>query len=463
MNSNYPMIAAAVAAALGTGYANAANPPPPPSLAAAQTQTQASLVIAGSSAAKNAIVAGIENDLCGSAASTLAISSVGGTKNFLAYSCNITSSAVAGVSAGSLVTIYYRTEGGSVVGALPIASNTQIKRLNISDSSCTESSTTSTTAVCTINGTTATNGTNDSWTGATATDTVQLGVTDVEPGQLTANDYPTTYASTAFGHATASQMAGLNTSKLFVQVFGLMVNTKSSPGGFASTTAINLSKESAAGILKGNYTDWAKVPDALTGNPIATVSPTPITVVNREPGSGTRTATNIFFLNYQCGGSASIPGTSGNYATSDELNAANSTGGAIAYASIDNILNPASNSYNNLVLATIDGTTPSTLAAATGRYGFWYEATLVPNSSVTGPSAGLSSFLQTDLPKLATAPSLPDINVIPGVGGNTASLPLVSAAGTASNGQPATSTLAVYVNPFTRGTTSCNVPSESTE
>jgi hypothetical protein len=460
MDNKYPMIAAAVAAALGSGYASASGSGPP-SLAAAQTQTAASLVIAGSSAAKNAIVAGIENDLCGGAANTLAISSVGGTKNFLAYSC-YTATAITGVSAGTLVTIYYRTEGGSVVGALPIASGTKIKRLNISDASCTESSTASTTATCTISGTTATNGTNDSWTGAVATDTVQLGVTDVEPGQLTGADYPSTYSSTAFGNATASQMAALPTSKLFQQVFGLVVNTKTSPGGFASST-VNLSKESAAAILKGNYTDWAQVPDALTGNPIASTTPTPITVINREPGSGTRTATNIFFLNYQCGGSGTIPGSSGNYATSDELNAANSTGGAIAYATIDNILNPASNSYGNLVLATIDGTTPSTLAAATGRYGFWYEATLVPNASVTGTSANLSTFLQTDLPKIATAPALPDINVIPNVGGNKPGVPLVSAAGNASNGQPATSTLAVYINPFSRSGNSCNVPSETNE
>ena len=136
----------------------------------------------------------------------------------------------------------------------------------------------------------------------------------------------------------------------------------------------------------------------------------------------------------------------------------NSTPGAIAYASIDQILNPANQTkWTNLALATINSVTPSTLNAATGAYDFWYEATLVPNPAVGANTAAgnLIAFLQADLPKLSTAPSVPDINVIPGQGNpkNVAHVPLTS------NGK--TGTAAIYVNPYTRGTSSCNVPAET--
>jgi hypothetical protein len=448
MNRSFPMIAAAVAAAIGSGYANAVVP----TLSQAAAPT-VSLNIAGSSAAAAGVSTAIQTTLCGGAANTLISSSHGGSGNFLANSC-FTATAVSGspgIPAGTLVTIYYRTEGGSVVGALPIASGKQIKRLNLADT--TDCVQTGNTVSCTVNGTTSTSGTLDTWTGAVTNDTVQLGVTDVEPGQLTNADYPSNYSVAAFGAATPAQLKALPTTKLYQQVFGLAVNKSGQ-----TFTTVNLTKESAANILSGNYSDWANVPDALTGNPISSAA-SAITRVNREPGSGTRTSANIYFLNYQCGSTANIQGTPGevlNFSTGDELTFANSHPGSIAYTSIDQILNPANGTkFTNLVLATINGVPPTTLAAATGQYDYWFEATLVPNSAVgTNTQTGnLSSFLQAQLPKLATAPAIPDVNVIPNVAGNTATVPLTS------NGKAGTQT--VYINPYTRNGNSCNVPSET--
>ena len=99
-------------------------------------------------------------------------------------------------------------------------------------------------------------------------------------------------------------MQSLSTSPLLQQVFGLLVNTSGQ-----TFSSVNLSKESAANILLGLYSDWNSVPDAATGQPISSVS-SPITKVDREPGSGTRTSANIYFLNYQCGTSNSLPTTS---------------------------------------------------------------------------------------------------------------------------------------------------------
>lgn len=442
MNRKYPMIVAAVAAAMTSGYASAAVP----TLAQANAPT-AALVMAGSSAAAAGVGTAIENDLCGGAANTLIAKSAGGSGNFLAFSC-FTATAITGIPANTLVTIYYRTEGGSVVGALPVVSNKQIKRLNLGDT--TNCSVSGNAATCTVNGTTSTSGTTDNWTGAVVADTVQLGVTDVEPGQLTNADYPSNYSAAAFGTATPAQLKALTTSRLYGQIFGLVVNKSGQ-----SFSSVNLSKESAANILLGNFSDWANVPDALTGTAISSGSSV-IHRINREPGSGTRTATNIFFLGYQCGSGASIPPVSGetlNFSTGDELTAANSTPGSIAYTSIDQILNPANGTkFTNLVLATIDGVAPSGLAAATGRYSFWFEATLVPETGVTGGSLSLSNYLQTNLPKLALAPSIPDVIAIPGVGGNAAAVP--------PNSNGGAGTAQVYVNPYSRGGNSCSVPGE---
>lgn len=447
MSNKYPLIAAAVAVAVASGSAYAV-----PSFTQANSAS-ATLVMAGSSAAAPAVASFIENTLCGGASNVLAVTSAGGSKNFLAYSCQVPNQIVdpqgvgPTIAANSFVTVYYRTEGGSVVGALPIATSHTIKRINLGDSSCTG---TGLTATCTVNGTTSTSGLNDTWSGAVSNDTVQLGVTDVEPAQLTNANYPTNYSTTAFGSATTSQMQNLSTVPLLQQVFGLVVNTLNQ--GFSS---VSISKETAANILNGTYANWDKVP-TLSGSAITTASHA-ITRINREPGSGTRTSASIFFLNYQCGSTNPIPARSGetlNFSTGDELNAVQATPGAIAYASIDNLLKSgASTSFPNLVLASIDGNAPSNVAAATGQYGYWFEATLVPNPAVSTSSNSetLSNFLQANLPDLATAPQLPDINVIPfAAADNNPTLPL------ATNG--ATGTLTVYVNPFTRNGNSCNVP-----
>jgi hypothetical protein len=440
ISQKYPLIAAAVAATLAAGVANAAVPTLVQAAAPA-----ASLVIAGSSAAESAVQAAVGADICGGAANMLTMKSAGGSGNFFAFSCT-PSPAISGVPAG-VVTIYYRTEGGSVVGALPIVSEAKIKRLNLSDSTCTASGTSGT---CTITGLTATAGTQDSWGQAVTADFVQLGVTDVEPTQLgVSGDYPSAYSTSAFGTATAKQLAALPTSRIFQQVFGIVVNTT---GGAFTSSTVNLTKESIQNILLRNYTDWSNVPSAGSVAPLVTASQI-ITPIDREQGSGTRTATNIYFLNYGCGATQSIDSTGEtlNFSTTDELNAAENTPGAIAYTSIDQIQkNPGA--FPNLVLAEINNTPPSNLNAATGAYDFWYEATFVTNTAqLTGAALQIATVLENKLPVLANAPGSPDINVIPNYKGNNPTVPITTAgAGTTQ----------IYVNPYTRSGNSCGIPAE---
>ncbi|HTY49944.1 MAG TPA: hypothetical protein VMB48_09660 [Steroidobacteraceae bacterium] len=472
MYSKFPLIAAAVSAALVSAHAGATAPPTTLSVAA---NTTYSLVVAGSSAAQPSVATAFENDVCGGAGNTLLVSTAP-DKNYNAYSCyaskavtNSTTGATL-IPSGQLVTIYYRSEGGSVVGALPVANEVEVKRLNLNDTTNCPVSVTGTTATCTVSGTSSLNGPNDSWTGAVTEDYVQLGVTDVEPAQLVNANYPSLYATSVWGPINPKGLGKLAKVQAIQQVFGIAVNTSGVPLDTADNGPnVNLSRESIANIYNGTYTDWSSVPDAITGNPIATSS-SAITLINREAGSGTRTQFNIYYYNYGCGGSQSVldptPATD-NYSTGDELNAAEAAPGSIAYASIDNLTTPKNTSYTNLVLATINGVTPSTLAAAAGEYDEWYEATLVPNTSkYTNNASDVSTWLQQDVPNLSAAPLAKDINVIPFLGSNTPAIPLGTANGTERTGTSTygptslTTSIAIYVNPYTRNASSCSIPVE---
>src|SRR5215469_13114010 len=117
MANRYPLIAAAVAAAVGSlssWQAGANGSFPPLTGTPSASNPQASLVIAGSSAAAPSIQNAIQVDFCGGSGTTpgangfvLDSSSVGGSKNFLAWSC-FAAHAIGTVASGSLITIYYR-------------------------------------------------------------------------------------------------------------------------------------------------------------------------------------------------------------------------------------------------------------------------------------------------------------------------------------------------------------------
>jgi ABC-type phosphate transport system substrate-binding protein len=334
-------------------------------------------------------------------------------------------------------------------------SGNAIKFLDLTGPGCNASTTPST------SGTSGTNGTTDSWGGCVTSHGVELGVTDLEPSVFlaSAGNYPTAYSTAAFGSASPSSLVTLASSAipLFQQVFGIFVNT----AGLSNVPSpLNLSKETVAAILAGNYRDWSKVPTA-SGGQVSSTSAT-IAIKNREAGSGTRTGASLYFLGQECT-TAPLALRDPNsindlYSTGDVLKAANSTPGAITYASIDNFGAKSS----TLTLAQLSGVTPGNLAAASGQYDYWFEATAIPGNT-TGTSGGINSpggaaivkFLTAapsyELQKLATAPHAADINVIPGQGGNTATVPLTSSTA---------GTTPIYINPFTRSGNSCNIPAE---
>jgi hypothetical protein len=476
-------VAAAVAAVLGSGAA------------LAQTQTAenpfAALYISGSSAAQPGVFAA----LAGTAASgSLCQGKFNyyystGDKNFFAISCAPTaSSGLPSANGSNIYTFWYRTEGGSVTGVLPIVSGSQINQLNLTTlpaSSACPSGTPAGTATCyalSVTGGTETNGVDDTFGGAVQLEPVQLGISDVEPGALVGNNYPTLYQSSAYGHATSTQMAGLNSSAkpLFGQVFGIFVNTASSAFGTAGsgyracegatancTGGLSLSRATIGAILQntlptvGSTNNWDDIPDSA-GN-VITTNNLPITIVNREPGSGSRTATDIFFTGDHCDSTAQSPifesagGTVDQFSTGDVLTVANGIAGSITYASIDNA---GKTTFPNLTLVAVDNIAPTSLNAATGVYGDWFEATGIIKPSLTGNSLAMANSVISAVQTFTTGPNTPQIVAIP----SGTALPGYPVSGTAQAESIATGyktapyNYSIYTNPYTRNTNSCNDP-----
>jgi ABC-type phosphate transport system substrate-binding protein len=432
-------VAAAVALALGgSAVAQSALAAPTAAQCAAAT---AKLYVAGSSAAQPSFAIALANDLFDAGGeTTIAAPAVSGSANgnFKAYCGAAKAGNGAGVATGAITTVYYRGEGGSVVGALPIVSGKSIKFLDLSPAACQVTNPS-------VTGLSVNVGTTDGWSGCVTTHAVEMGVTDLEPGQFHAPNYPSTYSVTVFGSATQAQLAGLTKTALFQQVFGLFVNTNGFNGSTATGQAVDLSRETVAAILSGNYSDWSAVPTA-TGGQVSSSS-VPITLVNREAGSGTRTGATIQFLGTNCvtfplGLSDPNPAGDG-YATGDVLATVGATPGAITYASIDNA------GKANLSTVSINGVAPTNLAATSGKYDWWFEAT-AQKGNITSPGGlGIYNWLVAgELSNIATAPHVVDILAIPNTN-NTATVPLTSST---VNG------VTIYINPFTKGGNSCSIP-----
>jgi hypothetical protein len=433
-------VAAAVALALGGSAATQAAFAAP--TAAQCAAPAASLYVAGSSAAQPSFATALANDLFDSTGeTTIAAPAVAGSANgnFKAYCGFAKAGNGAGVATGAVATVYYRGEGGSVVGALPIASGKTVKFLNLSLPGCAVTNPS-------VVGLSVNVGTTDGWTGCVSQHAVEMGVTDVEPSQFHTPNYPSAYSTAVFGSATQSQLANLTKTPLFQQVFGIYVNTQGI-NGLGTGQAIDLTRETVANILSGNYSDWSSVPTA-SGGAVSSTSQ-PITIVNREAGSGSRTGATIYFLGTNCVTfpvSLSDPSPlSDGYATGDVLTTASTTPGAITYASIDN-------SKAGLTLATLNGITPSNLAATNGTYDYWFEATAQKGTITSTGGLGIYNWLVGgELANVATAPHVKDILAIPNVGTNGGAVPATSTASVVGG-------VTIYVNPFTKGGNSCSIP-----
>jgi hypothetical protein len=415
-------VAAAVAAVLAGGSAMAQ-----PSIAQINAVPSANTInIMGSSAIKAALLSSIENNFCGGSGFT-PITSNGTNGNFLGVSCTPASGQATN---GGIYNVWIRYEGGSVSGYLPIVNGAPVNE--ISGPALTANP-------ITVNGVSTGNGADDSFSvsagGALVKVIPDLAIGDVEPKALTGNNYPTAYSTAVWGPVNNGGMFSLASKGLVNEVYALFVNESS---GFTENP-LNLSLQTIENILTHNasLTNWSQVLD-VNGN---SVGSGPITIVNREAGSGSRAATDILLVGDGCGSagkSATLfnkggaTATNQYFSTGDVLAAANSVAGAITYATIDNSTGTQANKTPNM-------------AASTGA-----------------DSKAVNSIV-TALQDQATTAALLDINVIPLISAANGSGTLnatvhanpANSAKVPTGGGSAT----VYVNPYTRSGVTCNNPS----
>jgi hypothetical protein len=443
MNFNVKL-AAAVATALGAGSAFAQSGVP--TLAQIEAVPAANQVyISGSSAAKNAVLADIEANICGGAGNYYNFTSAP-NGNFFAISC--TPVGAVGASNAGVYNFYYRDEGGSVTGYLPIVNTKQVNQLALTTANITAAACgASPPCALTVNGTSAVNGQDDSFTGAIAKQTTALGIGDVEPAALTGNNYPTPYSTAVWGPTNPSGLASLAGTGLFGEVYALFVNETTS----FTETPLALSLQTVQQILTHKIRNWSLVTDVNGASVVST--PVAITIVNREKGSGSRAATDLLIAG-DCNSQGVLFDASGAtdyFSTSDVLNAANGINGAITYATIDQ-------SGSNLHQVSLNGVVPSNAAAASGAYPFWVEAQFVDNSTAAGADDAVISYLTAAMQTEATAPHVADVVAIPGVPAGSGNVAHSVLANSASAGGGALGAATIYTNPFTRAGVTCNLP-----
>jgi hypothetical protein len=434
------ILAAAVASVLGTAAAYAA----PPTLAQIEASTN-NVYIAGSSAAKNGILAGLETTVCGGAGNAFIFNS-SGNANFFAFSC--VPVAAANASNGGVYNFFYRDEGGSVVGMLPIVNAKQINQLALTAG--TIGGCASSPCSIPVTGTSSTNGVDDSFgpAGTVAKAAVDIGVADVEPAALTGNNYPTPYSTAVWGPVNNAGLAALTGTQLFGEVYALFVN-ENSPAFIENP--LLLSVQTVQQILTHKIRNWNLVTD-INGNAVTNASLN-IQIVNREKGSGSRTATDLLIAGDSCttGGGVlfDAAGATDFFSTGDVLNNAATIPGSITYATIDQAV-------TNMVQVRLNGVTPSNTNAATGAYPFWVEATFVVNPA-SRADVNVVNFVTTALQAEATAPHIVDVLAIPGIPASSPNVAHSVLANSASS-VPALGAATIFVNPFTRGGVTCNAP-----
>jgi PBP superfamily domain len=121
-----------------------------------------------------------------------------------------------------------------------------------------------------------------------------IGVSDVEPAILspTYNNYPKNYKSNggvSFGVTMPAGVTNLGVTPVLQQMFTAVLSST----GSATSGLTSLSRQSINGIFSGVYTNWQQVPESGVN--------AQITVCRRDPGSGTESVSQVYFLNQYCG------------------------------------------------------------------------------------------------------------------------------------------------------------------
>ncbi len=206
--------------------------------------------------------------------------------------------------AGKEVLVYYRAQGGSVYGVVPVALGSSIAFLDKSTCGSSSVKTNSLTGIPVY-----------SCTGTTNAVT-EAGISDVDPAT---NNAPINLASVAgvptFPPLNATQLASLHSSTVLAQVFGVPVNGTAAQGSLAPVDGthhpamLNLSSAQVGGLMGGTISDWAAVDSSITAGT------TTLVVCRRQPGSGTQASVNAEVFGNPCMSGGAAPLTFGSTAT----------------------------------------------------------------------------------------------------------------------------------------------------
>jgi len=453
ISSRSVSIATAVALALGAGSAMALDKPT--SLAAVAAGR--TLVVAGASAQRDAFLQLMTSDLCNAGTVDVYRANPNGGQDFRAYSCHTVSTGAPatalGVAANQDIVVYYRSEGGSAWGPYSIAQrNVQggafpgIKSLDVNACNVASASVafpgagSLPTHECPLGATYKLSDDANGSGGAVAglvDRLTQLGTADVEPKLFTGTNSPA-LTSTKFSNAAnvVSNLKGLAAETAFGQVFTLLLNNLAAG---ASDEVTNLTTAEATGIFTGTVVDWCQIRPSISD--CGSGGSHPITVVRREPGSGTQVGAGVQFARAGCG-------DSWGFVTDSDLPGAADTDGVIEVGTtgtlettvnttVDSIginLFKATVAQPNTKQITLDGVAPNRANAAALTYSYAFETTYTKAAAAELPagsaSAGIANGLivmskdVNRLPNNQAVFAIPSATNIPGTIGAPSTAPV---------------------------------------
>jgi hypothetical protein len=280
-----------------------------------------------------------------------------------------------GTASGKKMLLVERGKGGSFMGVGPLARGETISFMDVSAGKCTA-----------IAGAVYPDPTYLCGAGAGNPSTISvapdLGVSDEEPGLFTDLNLPT------------SVDTGVSKTGLSAAEFG-RITAQSEYNvlmGIAATNSLplsSLSRAQIAAILSGGYSTWDQVDPSLSGN---------IIIETRAAGSGTKAASNAYFLNAPCGkavGAAASPAAAaagivienGSTGAVQAALDADSKAGKMAIGILGLDAQPGT-TYQYKFLS-IDGIAPTTANAVSGAYDYFVGQSIQYRKvAVNGARAG---------------------------------------------------------------------------
>ncbi len=371
------------------------------------------IYVSGSSALQTFFQKDLAVSICGQAVTAISssnisvsykdttLASTAGQPGYTYYSC-VANGTVTGFASGNIYALHYASDLGSTWGVAGSITPSLTRETILTNVGCGTS---------TCNDTAHFDRVNDKSAALEAASVMgqhksDILTFDVEPTLFSGDNWPSANSDVTNIPAklatapTAAQLAGITTSNMNEQIFGVIVSNNTPGVGMAtgnaagSSQAPSLSTNSIRAIFTGQYTYWNQVPEVGS----ADTASTQIVLCRRDHGSGSEIAASLTFTGVECGVSSNAIATtasSGNLnavienPTSQDVkncvqNASSVSGLSGAVAGIGLVGIGFSASYTTV---NIDGYQANAHNVAAGLYNMAYEAHAKDNTANSGASA----------------------------------------------------------------------------